>query len=182
MTTLDDNERIDQAIDRLGRLISRLESRQTKLEHRLINLYQTAAIAFAVVVASLSFLLIILSHQVPKMTTAIGEMNTRFERVAIDMARMERTVMQMNDHMAAFPEILANVDHVHAGVAGMGEDVSALAGSLVTMDRDLAVMGTSIADMRQSFEIMEVNVGRMGLDVNQLSTPARIFNQFNPFQ
>ena len=43
-------------------------------------------------------------------------------------------------------------------------------------------MTLSIADMRQSFEVMEVNVARMGQDVNHLSTPARIMNQFNPFR
>jgi len=64
----------------------------------------------------------------------------------------------------------------------MGDDVAALGQTLGTMDLDLGNMTTSIADMRQSFEIMEVNVGRMSRDVSHLSAPARVFNQLNPFR
>jgi hypothetical protein len=43
-------------------------------------------------------------------------------------------------------------------------------------------MAANIGDIRQSFEVMEVNVGLMGRDVNHLSSPARVINQFNPFR
>lgn len=182
MQHLDDDERLDHAIEQFSRIIEGLQSRQGRLEHRIVTLYQIAAIAFAVVVVSLSFLVIILSQQVPGMTAAIGEMNDRFAHIALDMARMNRTIDHMRDNMGSLPEIIANVDRIHFAVSAIGEDVAAMDADLGTIDHHLALMATSVADMRQSFQVLEVNVGRMGRDVNHLSTPARIMNQFNPFQ
>lgn len=182
MLNLDDEERLDRTIEQFSRLIGGLQSRQSRLEHRIVTLYQIAAGAFAVVVASLSFLVVILSQQVPGMTAAITQMNDRFSAVAADMARMDRTIAKMQENMGHLPEIVANLDRIHLGVATMGDDVATLGETLVTMDQDLGGMTVSIADMRQSFELMEVNVARMGRDVNHLSTPARIMNQFNPFR
>ncbi len=67
---LDDDERLDQAIERFGSIVERLQARQDRLEHRLVTL--CVAIAFTVVVASLSFLVIILFQQLPGLTAAIG--------------------------------------------------------------------------------------------------------------
>lgn len=182
MLSLDDEERLDRAIERFSRLIEGIQSRQSRLEHRVVSLYQVAAVAFAVVVASLSFMVIILSQQIPRLTAAIADMNDRFASVAFDMAQMDRTVASMQANMGRLPEIVANLDQIHVAVAVMGDDVADLSRTLGTMDLDLGNMSTSIVDMRQSFEVMEVNVGRMGRDVNHLSSPARIFNQLNPFR
>lgn len=179
---LDDDERLDQAIERFAGILERLHARQDVLEHRLATLYQGVAIAFTVVVASLSFLVIILSQQLPGLTAAIGQMNERFANVAANMARMDRSVAQMQGNMERFPEIVANVDRIHFGVTGLSDDVGAMGATIAAIDLDLGAMAANIGDLRQSFEVMEVNVGLMGRDVNHLSSPARIINQFNPFR
>jgi len=182
MLNLDDDERLDQAIERFATIVERLHARQDRLEHRLATLYQGAAIAFTVVVASLSFLVIILSQQLPGMTSAIGQMNDRFANVAANMAHMDRSVARMKGNMERFPEIVANVDRIHFGVAELSNDVEAMGATMAAIDLDLGTMAANIGDLRQSFEVMEVNVGLMGRDVNHLSSPARVINQFNPFR
>ncbi len=182
MLNLDDDERLDQAIERIANIVERLHARQERLEHRIATLYQGVAIAFTVVVASLSFLVIILSQQLPGMTAAIRQMNDRFANVAANMAHMDRSVGQMKGNVDRFPEIVANLDRIHFGVAGLSDDVGAMGATMAGIDLDLGAMAANIGDLRQSFEVMEVNVGRMGRDVNHLSSPARVINQFNPFR
>jgi archaellum component FlaC len=74
------------------------------------------------------------------------------------------------------------MDDIHGSVAFMSNDVAAMAVDLGTMDDTVIGLSANIHDMRQSFEFMEQNVGRMGADVNQLSQPMRMFNFFNPFR
>lgn len=182
MTTLEDSERIDATIERFARIVQRLEHRQAKLERRMTGLYQSAAVAFGIVVVILSFLVLVFWKYVPVMNATIGAMNHRFAFVADDMVRMEQTIRRMDGDLGSFPRIIENIDHIHGSVGGMSENVSALGGSIVSIDRDMALMTTGVGDLRQSFEIMEINVGRIGRDVNHISKPMRFFNQINPLR
>lgn len=177
---LHDQERLDRAIDQFERIIRRLDGRQSVLEHRITTLYQVASITFAVIIFTLSFLVIILSTQVPGMTAAIENMNLRFGRIADNMVRMERTVLDMENYMSTLSEIIANVDHVHGSVADMTGDVGQMGEALAAIDSDLGRVSATVADMRDSFAVMEHRVREMGRDVNRMSQPMRLFNQFNP--
>jgi outer membrane murein-binding lipoprotein Lpp len=177
-----DEDRLDEAIARFGRLVRAIEQRQSRTESRLAGLYQLTFIAFILVVASIAFLTIILSQQVPEVSAAISTMNRQVARVADDMDRMERTVQGIGRDMGSLPVIMAEMDRMHASVGFMSSEVGAMAGSMTGMNTSVAAMQMNLTDMRQSFEVMEFNVGRMGSDVNQLSKPMRMFNWMNPLQ
>ena len=182
MLELDDEERLDQAIDRLGAILRRLEGRQTRIEHRLTTLYQIAFVAFVVIVASISFLVVVLSSQAPGITVAIDQMNTRFASVAENMARMDHTVAAMRGHVDSLPAIIHNVDRIDHQVGAMSGNVAAMGDALVAIDRDIARLTVGVGDMRASFEIMETRIGSMSNDVNHMSQPMRMFNFMNPFR
>jgi hypothetical protein len=177
-----DEERLDEIVERFGRIIRGMEARQSRLERRLSDLYQLAFVAFTVIVVSISFLVIILSRQVPQMTEAIAFMNERFASVAHDMARMDRSVQVMRDNMIAMPDMVAHVDGIHGSVTAITADVGGMAGALSAIDADVANMNLGVSDMRYSFEVMELSVRQMGGDVNRMSGPFRLFNQINPFR
>ncbi len=155
MLSLDDDERLDQAIERHALIIERLNDRQGRLEQRIANLYQGVAIAFTLVVVSLSFLVIILSQQLPALTLALAQMNERFAGVAANLVQMDRAMGRMGGSLGHFPEIVAHIDHIQFGVTGLSGDVGTTGETLAAMDLDLGVLTTSIGDLRQSFEVME---------------------------
>lgn len=177
-----DEERLDEAVARFAALIRAIEQRQSAMESRLSWLYQLTFIAFIVVVASISFLTIILSQQMPDITAALTAMNGDFVQVADDMDRMERSVRRMAEDVHQLPAIIAEVDRMHTSTGFMAADIDSLALLFADMDEAVAAMEGGVADMRQSFEVMQVNVGRMGVDVNQMSKPMRMFNWMNPFR
>ncbi|MCU0935607.1 MAG: hypothetical protein MUF66_05935 [Gammaproteobacteria bacterium] len=182
MLTPRDEERLDEAVERLGRTIRALHSRQAHLERRLVGLYRIAFAGFTLVVVTVSSLVIILSRQVPDMTVAMRDMNGRFASVAADMARVERTIESMTGHVAALPEIVASVDGIQGSTAAMRADVTQMAGTLSAIDADLAAVALGVADMRLSFEVMSAGVARMGRDVGHMSGPFRLFNRMNPLR
>lgn len=177
-----DEEALDQAMDRFAGLIRRIDARQSRIEARVALLYQLLFGAVIVLVASLSFLTIILSRQIPDATAAVTGLNEHFARVADNMDQMERSVRVIDQGMNTFPEIIGHVDAIHGGIAFMSQDVTEIAGAITTIDRRMNAMTTSLADMRQSFRVMEQNVAHMGQDVNHMSQPMRMFNWMNPFR
>jgi len=178
----DDEQVLDQAMERFARLIKRIDARQSRIEARVTLLYQFLFGAVIVLVASLSFLTVILSRQIPDATAAVTELNAHFARVADSMDAMERSVRVIDQGVSSLPEIIGHVDQMHGGVAFMSQDVTEIAGAIGTIDASMGTMALSLGDMRQSFQVMELNVERMRQDVNHLSQPMRMFNWMNPFR
>ncbi|MBK1705164.1 hypothetical protein [Halochromatium glycolicum] len=177
-----DEQALDQAMERFAGLIKRIDARQSRIEARVALLYQLLFGAVIVLVASLSFLTIILSRQIPDATAAVTGLNEHFAQVADHMDAMERSVRVIDQGVSELPEVIRHVDQMHGGVAFMSQDVTEIAGAIGTIDASMGTMTTSLADMRQSFQVMEQTVQRMGQDVNHLSQPMRMFNWMNPFR
>jgi hypothetical protein len=181
MLDIDYAKSLDHSIDRLGLLLQRIEERQNVLEGRFQTLYQTAAVALAVIVVSITLLVVVLSYQLPHMTTAMIQMNEKFSRVSNDMAKMDLVVADMNLNMQSLPEIITHVDRMNDSLVAVDTSVSLIGDNMVRIDNNLGNITVSVRDMRGSFQFMEGNVARMGRNTNQLSQPMRMFNWFNPF-
>ncbi|MEA3638522.1 MAG: hypothetical protein VBE63_01095 [Lamprobacter sp.] len=179
---LRDEQALDQAMVRFSGLMRRIDARQSQLEARVALLYQLLFGAVIVLVASLSFLTIILSRQIPDATAAVTGLNAHFAQVADNMDRIEHSMRVIDTSMQSLPRVISHVDTMHGGVAFMSQDVTQIAQSITTIDDSVGRMSTNLTDMRQSFRLMEDTVGRMGQDVSHLSQPMRMFNWMNPFQ
>lgn len=177
-----DEQALDLAMEQFASLIRRIDARQSRIESRVALLYQLLFGAVIVLVASLSFLTIILSHQIPDATAAVTGLNEHFARVADNMDQMERSVRVIDQGMQTLPQIIGHVDDIHGGIAFMSGDVSEIASAITDIDTSVGTMQSSLADMRQSFQIMDQTVLRMGRDVNHMSQPMRMFNWMNPFR
>ncbi|WP_462320681.1 hypothetical protein [Halochromatium sp.] len=179
---LKDEQALDQAMDRFAALMRRIDARQSRIEARVALLYQLLFGAVIVLVASLSFLTIILSRQIPDATAAVTGLNEHFAQVADNMDRIEHSMQVIDTGMQSLPTVIAHVDSMHGGVAFMSQDVTQIAQAIAIIDDSVGTMSTNLTDMRHSFRLMEDTVGRMGQDVNQLSQPMRMFNWMNPFR
>lgn len=181
MLDIDYAKSLDQSIDRLGLFLQRIEERQNVLEGRLQTLHQTAAVALAVIVVSITLLVVVLSFQLPHMTTAMSEMNEKFSRVSNDMARMDLIVADMNINMQSLPQIITHVDRMNDSLVAVDTSVSLIGDNMLRIDNNIGNITVSVRDMRGSFQFMQSNVARMGRNTNRLSQPVRMFNWFNPF-
>jgi hypothetical protein len=179
---LRDEQALDQAMERFAGLMRRIDARQSRIEARVALLYQLLFGAVIVLVASLSFLTIILSRQIPDATAAVTGLNVHFAQVADNMDQIEQSMRTIDSAMQSLPDVIGHVDTMHGGVAFMSRDVTEIALSIAAIDQSVGMMSTNLSDMRQSFQLMEGAVGRMGQDVNHLSQPMRMFNWMNPFR
>lgn len=175
-------ERINEAIDRLQHVIQLLGERQEFLDRRISALSRLALFDLFAVVLSISLLVIILSVQAPELRTAVATMNLHFGALSDDMYNIRRSMARMTEDVTALPGIITEVDHIHGSVGQMSDRIGTMTTRVATMNTNLGLMNQQVNDMSLSFAVMDDTVMRMMQDVNHLSKPMRLFNQMNPFR
>ncbi len=178
----EDEEHLDQVMTRFATLLHRVQKQQARIDERLTLLYQIGFIAFGVLVASVSFLSIILSQQVPGVADAIARINHSFAEVANDMVRIEDAVQALGEPLQSMPQIVKEVDHMQHSVSIMADDVTAMTARMQRIDQHVAHLHLTAQDMTQSFIQMDHQVAAMGYEVNRLSQPMRMFNWMTPWR
>ncbi|RKT43838.1 hypothetical protein [Thiocapsa rosea] len=177
-----DEERIDEAIDRLQRVIRLLGERQEFLDRRISVLSRLALFDLFAVVLTISLLIIILSVQAPELRNAVATMNIHFGAMSDDMFSIRRSMARMTEDVASLSGIIAQVDNIHGDVADMSGSVGTMTGRVARMNTNLGHMTLQVNDMSLSFAVMDDSLMRMMQDVNHMSKPMRFFNQMNPFR
>lgn len=177
-----DHSDLDQALDGFARVLEMMNDRQAELEQGFARWRQLALISFALLVGSLSLMVVLLSQQLPAVTVTIDTMNRHFTSITDDMGFMRRSMAAMDQYVQAMPTMLQHIDDIHADVTAIGGDVGAMNAQVATITQNLDQVTTGVVDMRQSFQIMDASVDRMTHDVKHMSKPMRWFNSINPFR
>jgi len=177
-----DNDDLDQVLASFSRVLKMMNEQQQAMEKRFARLRQLALIGFAVLVGSLSLLVVILSEQLPAMTVTIDTMNRHFTSITHDMGFMRRSMAAMEQYVQAMPTMLQHIDAIHDDVTDISADVDSMSARVTTITQNLDQVTAGVVDMRQSFQIMDDSVDRMTHDVKHMSKPMRWFNSINPFR
>lgn len=175
-------DHIDEAIDRLQRIIQLMGEQQSALDRRISTLAKLALFDLLIVVVSISLLVVILSVQAPELRQAVASMNLHFAAMSDDLFEIRRSMGRITGDVAVMPRIVGHVDSMHGNVGRMGEQVGTMTERVATMNQSLSRMQTQVGDMALSFQVMDDTILRMTLDVQHLSKPMRFFNQMNPFR
>jgi len=177
-----DSNDLDQALTSLSQVLNMMNEQQRTMEERFARLRQLALIGFAILVGSLSLMVIILSQQLPAMTVTIDTMNRHFTSITDDMGFMRRSMAAMEQYVQAMPPMLQHIDDIHDGVTDISRDVDDMSARVTTITQNLDRVTAGVVDMRQSFQMMDDSVDRMTHDVKHMSKPMRWFNSINPFR
>lgn len=177
-----DEVRIDEAIDRLQRVIRLLGERQEFLDRRISALSRLALFDLFAVVLTISLLVIILSVQAPELRNAVATMNIHFGAMSDDMYSIRRSMARMTEDVAGLPGIIAQIDHIQGNVGHMSGSIGTMTERVATMNTNLGHMTLQVNDMSLSFAVMDDSLMRMRQDVDHMSKPMRFFNQMNPFR
>jgi cell division protein FtsL len=175
-------EGIDEAIDRLQRIIRLMDERQAVLDRRVSALSKLALLDLFAVVLSISLLVIILSLQAPELRGAVATMNVHFAAISDDLLSIRQSMARMTNDVASLPEIVRHVDSLHGDVGKMTGSVGAMTERVSSMSTQVTHMSQQVNDMTLSFRVMDDTITRMTQDVRHLSKPMRLFNQMNPFR
>lgn len=173
-------ETLSRAVLGLGAAVEAERLRQNETIRRVGALYRVSLIAFAVLLLSMSFMIVVLALSLPNLTGAIVQMNTHFAEITADMEVMRERMHAMRRNMESLPDIVRNMDAMNASTLDMSARVAEMRQAMAQMTVDIDAMSASVADLRHSFDLMNITVANMQGNVQHMSTPMRMFNFLNP--
>ena len=112
-----------------------------------------------------------LTLEVRDMIDAMEEMTGHFGVVSERMHRVTDKVGAMNTHVAMMPIIDAQMAEISDHIAGMERDVATMRGAAAQIDGRMDSMSLSVLDMSQRFRAVNLSVGGMSADVDQMARP-----------
>ena len=112
-----------------------------------------------------------LTQELGDMIDSMREMTGHFDIVSERMHRMTGTVGAMSTRVAMMPVINIQMAEISGHVARMERDVATLQGATALIDTRIDSMNLSVLDMSQRFRAVNLSVGAMSTDVDQMARP-----------
>ncbi len=151
-----------------------------RLAKRITAIIRIGTISLAVIVFAIGLLVAILTWQMQYIVTAMNTMNTHFSTMAKNMVVMRQTVAEMETRVQSMPLIVREIEIMDATMQAMGRDIHQIGQRMDRMNASVTQVTGSVVQMSQTFARMDSAVLGIGHDVNTMSGPMRMFNNFMP--
>jgi prophage DNA circulation protein len=181
MSYFDQDKLVETALERFDHIHSLHVQGAAALTNRLNFLYRVTFLGLALVLGALFFLVIVISAQMSNMNRVISVLNGHVGEINQDMNRMLATVSRLDTNMEGMAGIVRRMDDINGSVGTIAVDMGEVHRHMAALDRDVERLSAHVGDMRESFHVMDGNMGLLADDVQHMSQPMRLFNQFNPF-
>ncbi|TVP92728.1 MAG: hypothetical protein EA347_01455 [Thioalkalivibrio sp.] len=181
MSYFDQDKMVETALERFDHIHALHVQGSAALAQRLNFLYRVTFLGLALVLGALFFLVIVISAQMHNMNRVIAVLNDHVGEINQDMNRMLATVSRLDRNMEGMSGIVLRMDDINGSVETIAVDMVEVNRHMAALDRDVDQLSAHVGDMRQSFNAVDGNMGLLANDMQHLSQPMRLFNQFNPF-
>ncbi|WP_019626206.1 hypothetical protein [Thioalkalivibrio sp. ALJT] len=181
MSYFDQDKMVETALERFDRIHAMHLQGSAALAQRLNFLYRVTFLGLALLLAALFALVIVVSAQMNNMNRVISAVNNHMGEINQDMNRMLATVSRLDSNMEGMSGVVLHMDKINHSVDTISMDMFEINRHVALLDRDVEQMSTHIGDMQQSFRAVDGNMGLLADDMQRMSQPMRMFNQFNPF-
>ncbi len=153
-----------------------------RVARRVTLILRLGMVSVALFSLVMLFMLSAFSGQVKEMRGALMTMNNQFSSISQDMARIRNILVVMEGRVAEIDTLASHT--------------SAIAGSMLSVDRSMGLITDDVAALRQEvdgitaqvqqmqgeFRGLEPTVHGIGRDVHRMGGPMRLFNDLNPFR
>lgn len=180
--TTEEKQEIRQAMLHFSNIMETRIKLNLMVAKRVTFLLRFSFIGFGIVAVGGFATLLLMHHQLPDIRKATGHINDHFMTMNNNMYFIRHSMMAMDHSVAYLPAITQDMQGIHRSVDAISRDMTTMSRGVSILNYDIAQLSVAVATINSSFYIMNYQVGRMSVDVDHLSAPARMFNRFNPFK
>jgi len=120
----------------------------------------------------------VITDRMQHMRDQVTEMRQDFDEVALRMANIDGAVSKMSHSIAVIPPMEQRLAGMRADFDVMTEAMGGITPNVTNIDQILGVMDRDMAEMNNAFGFVNRDVFRMRHNVNQMSSPMRMFPFF----
>ncbi|MCP4310746.1 MAG: translation initiation factor 2 [Bacteroidetes bacterium] len=180
----DDPEFTNQRLVRAARsfeaiLGSQIEI-QSKLGDDLKSGIRVGMVVLGLIAVSILILLLTLSSQINRISDVVGDMNTNFNTVTLQMDRMSISIDSMTQQVALLELMDKQMQVMDSEMQNMLGDMLVLKSTIGNIRSHVAGMRHNVSNMSISMDHVNNEVQLMSLDMGHMSQPARSINKIFP--
>jgi len=119
-----------------------------------------------------------ITDEMERMSVNLTNMEGYFSSVSSDLTGIRQTLLVLNDNIMVLPVISSTVGNMDASLATMSGDLRTVTGQMASMNSNMASVNGNMQIMNKQITDMNMVMGHMAGNVNQISKPMKMF----PFQ
>jgi len=172
---------IRQAVADFRRGMEIRSSLNLRVAKRVTMLLRTGIVSMGVITMILLVMLMAFNNKLVEMSSVLDTMNQKFSSMSSDMGQMQTVITQMDKNITYLPGIVDETDTMKEVIQIMRGDIGDISGSVTNLQINLTGITSNVDHMTQTFRGLDNTMQHLGVDINKMSTPSRMFNNMMPF-
>lgn len=152
-----------------------------RVARRVSQILRTGIVGLGVLTIILVSMLIAFNMKLVEMSAVLETMNQKFSSMSANMDRMQVVLQAMDRNVAYLPGIVKETGNIQGVVEMLRGDVHAMSERVSHLQTNMTGITGNVDQMTQTFRGLDDTVQNMGVDVNKMSGPSRMFNNMMPF-
>lgn len=160
-------------------MVSQIEI-QDKLGDDLKSGIRVGMIVLGLIAVSILILLLTLSSQINRISDVVGDMNTNFNTVTLQMDQMSISIDSMAQRVALLEIMHKQMEVMDEEMNNMLDDMLVMQSTMGNIKSHVSSMRNNVTNMSMSMDHVNNEVQMMSLDMSHMSQPARTINKMFP--
>lgn len=162
-----------------GILLGQMEVK-SKLSDRINYSIRAGLVILSMVAISILTLLIMLSTQINRISTVVGDMNDHFTSVSVKMENIRDSMLAMESQVALLSDIEQYTTIMNQEMDSITSNMNAMEYSISDIDQRFRSVHFAIDHISQTIHHMNGEVQMINYEMHRMSEPARSINRFLP--
>lgn len=175
------HEEIRQAIADFRRGMEIRSSLNLRVAKRVTLMLRTGIVSMGVITIILLVMLSAFNNKLVEMSEVLDTMNQKFGSMSYDMGQMRAVLDRMDRNVMYLPGIVNETGEMRAVVGVMRHDIGVISASVGELQDNLTGITGNVDHMTKTFRGIDSSMQHIGVDINKLSKPSKLFNKIMPF-
>lgn len=162
-----------------GIILGQMEVK-SKLSDRLNYSIRAGLVILSMVAISILTLLIMLSAQINRISSVVGDMNDHFTSVSVKMENIKGSMLAMESQIALMSDIEQYTTIMSHEMDSITSNMNAMEFSISDIDQRFRSVHFAIDHISQTIHHMNSEVQMINYEMHRMSEPARAINRFLP--
>ncbi|MEN8169686.1 MAG: hypothetical protein ABFS08_05635 [Pseudomonadota bacterium] len=179
--TLEQEDKLKQATEDFRRAMGIRNAMNVRVATRVTAILRIGMVSFGVVTIILLLMLYAFTSKMDEMIVALNTMNKEFTSMSKDMTMMRTTLGGMERNISHVPAITKATRDISTTVGTMRTEVVSMDKTIANLNYEVDGITNQVGNMTWQIRSLDPAVQNIGVDVNRMSGPMRMFNIFSPF-
>lgn len=152
-----------------------------RVAKRVTLMLRTGIFGMGLLTLILLLMLMAFNNKLVQMSQVLDTMNQKFSAMSSDMGEMRLVLKRMDKNIMYLPGIVNETDEIANVMHIMRDDIAEITGSVNKLQTNVSDIGGDVDHMTQTFRGLDTTMQHLGVDINNMSGPSKVFNKMMPF-